>query len=107
MVLAAPAVTKLHSARPTVAPAVPRHTSTRASHRRAEFDDPPGLQEKTEFLLREWVSLYHSPTSGRDSTKAFTQIVHQVGAVLLDSVGLRGVVCVLCLMSGREAMGSM
>ena len=51
-----------------------------------EFDDPPGLQEKTEYLLREWVQLYHSPASGRDSTKAFTQIVHQVG-------GLEGGLC--------------
>ena len=43
-----------------------------------EFDDPPGLHEKTEFLLREWVSLYHQPTAGRDSTKAFSSFVAQV-----------------------------
>ena len=43
-----------------------------------EFDDPPDMQEKTEYLLREWVQLYHSPGSGRDSTKAFTIIVHHV-----------------------------
>merc|ERR550517_2424155 len=28
-----------------------------------EFDDPPGLLEKTEFLLREWVNMYHSPAT--------------------------------------------
>ena len=43
-----------------------------------EFDDPPGLYEKTEFLLREWVNMYHSPSAGRDSTKAFSLFVHQV-----------------------------
>ncbi|XP_043234309.1 CCR4-NOT transcription complex subunit 1-like isoform X1 [Amphibalanus amphitrite] len=43
-----------------------------------DFDDPPGLQEKTEFLLREWVQLYHAPSSGRESTKAFSQIVYQM-----------------------------
>lgn len=43
-----------------------------------EFDDPPGLHEKTEFLLREWVNMFHSPTAGRDSTKAFTLFVHQM-----------------------------
>ena len=32
-----------------------------------EFDDPPGLHEKTEYLLREWVNMYHSPAAGRDS----------------------------------------
>ena len=43
-----------------------------------EFDDPPGLHDKTEFLLREWVNMYHSPAAGRDSTKAFSAFVGQV-----------------------------
>ena len=43
-----------------------------------EIDDPPGLHEKTEYLLREWVQLYHSPKSGRDSTKAFSDFVSLV-----------------------------
>jgi len=46
-----------------------------------EFDDPPGLHEKTEYLLREWVTLYHSPAAGRDSSKAFCAIVSQVRAI--------------------------
>lgn len=45
-----------------------------------EFDDPPGLYEKTEFLLREWVNMYHAPNAGRDSTKAFSLFVHQVSS---------------------------
>lgn len=40
--------------------------------------DPPGLHEKAEYLLREWVNMYHSPAAGRDSTKAFTAFVQQV-----------------------------
>ena len=43
-----------------------------------EFDDPPDLLEKTEFLLREWVNMYHSPVAGKDSTKAFTIFVQQM-----------------------------
>ena len=43
-----------------------------------EFDDPPGLLEKTEFLLRDWVNMYHSPAAGKDSTKAFTIFVQQM-----------------------------
>lgn len=43
-----------------------------------EFEDPPGLLEKTEFLLREWVNMYHSPSAGKDSTKAFTIFVQQM-----------------------------
>lgn len=43
-----------------------------------EYDDPPWLHEKTEFLLREWVNMFHSPAAGRDSTKAFTAFVQQM-----------------------------
>lgn len=43
-----------------------------------EVDDPQGLHEKVEFLLREWVNMYHSPQAGRDSTKAFQTFVAQV-----------------------------
>lgn len=47
----------------------------------SEYDDPPGLREKAEYLLREWVNLYHSAAAGRDSTKAFSAFVGQVRAV--------------------------
>jgi len=43
-----------------------------------EFEDPPGLMEKTEFLLRDWVNMYHSPNAGKDSTKAFHMFVQQM-----------------------------
>nr|XP_006813651.1 PREDICTED: CCR4-NOT transcription complex subunit 1-like [Saccoglossus kowalevskii] len=54
-----------------------------------EFDDPPGLREKTEYLLREWVNMYHSPAAGRDSTKAFSAFVgqmHQQGILKTDDL---------------------
>ena len=41
-----------------------------------EFDaDPPGLLEKTERLLREWIQLYHSTTN---TTKIFQFYVQQM-----------------------------
>ncbi|KAG1691673.1 CCR4-NOT transcription complex subunit 1 [Nymphon striatum] len=43
-----------------------------------QVDDPPGLHEKTEYLLREWINLFHSSSAGRDSTKAFSIFVNQV-----------------------------
>ncbi|XP_015520502.1 CCR4-NOT transcription complex subunit 1 isoform X1 [Neodiprion lecontei] len=46
--------------------------------RTRDFDDPPGLMEKTEYLLREWVSMHHNPTHARDPTKAFGMFVHQM-----------------------------
>ena len=51
-----------------------------------EFDDPPGLHDKTEFLLREWVNMYHSPAAGRDSTKAFSAFVGQVRIIPCGAV---------------------
>lgn len=48
----------------------------------SEYDDPPGLREKAEYLLREWVNLYHSAAAGRDSTKAFSAFVGQVNSHL-------------------------
>jgi len=43
-----------------------------------ELDDPPGLHEKTEYLLREWVGRYRLPDAGIDSSKAFQVFVAQV-----------------------------
>uniref|UniRef100_A0A3B3REG1 CCR4-NOT transcription complex subunit 1 n=1 Tax=Paramormyrops kingsleyae TaxID=1676925 RepID=A0A3B3REG1_9TELE len=55
----------------------------------SKYDDPPGLREKAEYLLREWVSLYHSSAAGRDSTKAFSAFVgqmHQQGILKTDDL---------------------
>lgn len=46
--------------------------------RARECDDPPGLLEKTEFLLREWVGVYNATPSSKDPSKAFTMFVHQM-----------------------------
>ena len=56
-----------------------------------EIDDPPGLHEKTEYLLREWVNMFHSPAAGRDSTKAFSAFVGQVrvGGTTVVSQGVK------------------
>lgn len=43
-----------------------------------DFDDPPGLMEKTEYLLREWIAIHYSATAGRDPTRAFSIFVQQV-----------------------------
>lgn len=46
--------------------------------RAPNYEDPPGLVEKTDYLLREWISIYNSQHQGRDSTKAFSVFVHQM-----------------------------
>lgn len=54
-----------------------------------EFEDPPGLLEKTEFLLREWVNAYHSREAGKDSRQAFivfVQLMNQHGILKTDDL---------------------
>lgn len=46
--------------------------------RAPNYEDPPGLMEKTDYLLREWINIYHAQPSARDSTKAFSMFVHQM-----------------------------
>ncbi|XP_023027069.1 CCR4-NOT transcription complex subunit 1 isoform X2 [Leptinotarsa decemlineata] len=46
--------------------------------RAPNYEDPPGLVEKTDQLLRDWIGIYHSQHQGRDSTKAFSMFVHQM-----------------------------
>lgn len=46
--------------------------------RAPNYEDPPGLMEKTDYLLREWVNIYHAQPSARDSTKAFSMFVQQM-----------------------------
>lgn len=43
-----------------------------------ECEDPPGLFEKTEYLLREWVNIYQTTASSKDPGKAFSLFVHQM-----------------------------
>lgn len=53
------------------------------------YEDPPGLHEKVEYLLREWVRLYHQPAAGKESEKAFSSFVamlHQHGILKTDDL---------------------
>lgn len=40
-----------------------------------DFDDPPGLLEKAEYLLKDWVTIFHTQSTGRDPIKSFGQFV--------------------------------
>ncbi|XP_050425870.1 CCR4-NOT transcription complex subunit 1-like [Adelges cooleyi] len=42
-----------------------------------DVDDPPGLLEKTEYLLKEWLTLYTS-SPNRDPAKTFNIYIHQM-----------------------------
>ncbi|XP_013775386.2 CCR4-NOT transcription complex subunit 1-like [Limulus polyphemus] len=44
----------------------------------SDYNDPPGLREKTKYLLHEWVNRYHSASAGKDSSKAFSTFIHKM-----------------------------
>ncbi|XP_022920087.1 CCR4-NOT transcription complex subunit 1 isoform X2 [Onthophagus taurus] len=46
----------------------------RATH----FEDPPGFVERIDYLIREWINVYNSQPTSRDSTKPFSMFVHQM-----------------------------
>jgi len=54
-----------------------------------DFDELSGLREKVEYLLREWVRLFHHQSAGRYSEKAFQAFVpqlHQYGILKTDDL---------------------
>ena len=54
-----------------------------------DTNDPSGLFDKTEILMREWMTLYLSPLGGRDSGRAFSQFVskmHTAGMLKTDEL---------------------
>lgn len=43
-----------------------------------EYDDPPGMAEKVEYLLKDWVTIYHTQSMGRDPIKTFGMFVSKL-----------------------------
>lgn len=43
-----------------------------------DYDDPPGFVEKVEYLLKDWVTLYHTQAIGRDPIKTFGIFVNKM-----------------------------
>lgn len=64
--------------RTTGGPIVHIHNGILQVRSAPNYEDPPGLVEKTDFLIRDWISVYNSQPTGRDSTKAFSLFVHQM-----------------------------
>lgn len=43
-----------------------------------DIEDPPGFTEKTEYLLKDWIQIYHTQGVGRDPIKAFSMFVNKM-----------------------------
>lgn len=43
-----------------------------------DYDDPPGMLDKVEYLLKDWVTIYHTQSMGRDPIKTFSMFVSKL-----------------------------
>ncbi|XP_053697550.1 CCR4-NOT transcription complex subunit 1 [Sabethes cyaneus] len=43
-----------------------------------DIEDPPGFAERAEFLLKDWITIYHTQAAGRDPIKAFSVFVNKM-----------------------------
>ena len=59
---------------------------TNASGTMGSGSDPSGLQEKAEFILREWVTLHLTAQGAKEPGKAFPLIITQVKKFLEFSI---------------------
>lgn len=46
--------------------------------RATDIEDPPGFAERTEYLLKDWITVYHTQAIGRDPIKAFSIFVNKM-----------------------------
>ncbi|KAK9891930.1 hypothetical protein WA026_017413 [Henosepilachna vigintioctopunctata] len=64
--------------RTPLGPTVHIHNEVLQVRTPTNYEDPPGLVEKTDYLLREWISIYNAQPQGRETTKPFTLFVQQM-----------------------------
>lgn len=43
-----------------------------------EYNDPPGMADKVEYLLKDWVTIYHTQSVTRDPMKTFSLFVNKL-----------------------------
>lgn len=43
-----------------------------------ELNDPPGMAEKVEYLLKDWAQNYHASSQSRDAMKSFSLFVNKL-----------------------------
>lgn len=63
--------------RPPVGPTAHIHSGI-LQVRARDYDDPPGLNEKTDYLIREWMTLMYNQLTSSDIPKTFNIFVHRL-----------------------------
>lgn len=43
-----------------------------------DIEDPPGFAERVEYLLKDWITIFHTPSNSKDMIKAFGGFVNKM-----------------------------
>lgn len=54
------------------------HSGMLQARNTTEIDEPPGFIEKSEYLLKDWIAIYHTPSINRDQLKSFSTFVNKM-----------------------------
>lgn len=54
------------------------HSGMIQARNTTEVDEPPGFIEKSEYLLKDWIAIYHTPSINRDQLKSFSTFVNKM-----------------------------
>ncbi|XP_062547047.1 CCR4-NOT transcription complex subunit 1 isoform X2 [Armigeres subalbatus] len=46
--------------------------------RATDIEDPPGFAERAEYLLKDWITIFHTPSNSKDMIKAFGGFVNKM-----------------------------
>lgn len=54
------------------------HSGMLQARNTAEVDEPPGFIEKSEYLLKDWIAIFHTQGINRDQLKSFSTFVNKM-----------------------------
>lgn len=54
------------------------HSGMLQARNAADNDEPPGFLEKSEYLLKDWITIYHTQGVNRDQIKSFSTFVNKM-----------------------------
>ncbi|CAO1323562.1 unnamed protein product [Diamesa serratosioi] len=54
------------------------HSGMLQARSSADIDEPPGFAEKSEYLLKDWYTIYHTQGTVRDPIKSFSTFVNKM-----------------------------
>lgn len=54
------------------------HSGMLQARSNGDIDEPPGFMERSEYLLKDWITIYHTQGINRDPIKSFSNFVNKM-----------------------------